>query len=35
LTVESPDIAIKLLKWLLAKVSLRLEKNSERLTHVL
>lgn len=35
LIVESPDIAVKLLKWLLAKVSLRLEKNSERLTHVL
>jgi CRP-like cAMP-binding protein len=35
LVVESPDIAIKLLKWLLTKVSLRLEKNSERLTHVL
>lgn len=32
---ESPVIAVKLLKWLLAKVSLRLEKNSERLTHVL
>jgi CRP-like cAMP-binding protein len=32
---ESPVLIIKLLKWLLARVSLRLEKNSERLTLVL
>jgi CRP-like cAMP-binding protein len=32
---ESPALIIKLLKWLLARVSLRLEKNSERLTLVL
>ncbi|GAB6191504.1 cyclic nucleotide-binding domain-containing protein [Desulfocastanea catecholica] len=32
---ESPVLIIKLLKWLLQRVSLRLEKNSERLTHVL
>jgi CRP-like cAMP-binding protein len=31
----SPVLIIKLLKWLLARVSLRLEKNSERLTLVL
>lgn len=31
----SPALIIKLLKWLLARVSLRLEKNSERLTLVL
>lgn len=35
LSVETPDLAIKLLKWLLNRVSLRLEKNSERLTRVL
>jgi CRP/FNR family transcriptional regulator, cyclic AMP receptor protein len=32
---ESPALTIKILKWLLHRVSLRLEKNSERLTHVL
>lgn len=32
---EAPLLIIKLLKWLLNRVSLRLEKNSERLTHVL
>jgi CRP-like cAMP-binding protein len=32
---EAPVLAIKLLKWLLNRVSLRLEKNSERLAHVL
>ncbi len=32
---EEPDVAIKLLKWLLSRVSLRLLKNSERLVHVL
>lgn len=35
LVVEAPGLAIKLLKWLLNRVSLRLEKNSERLAHVL
>lgn len=35
LAIESPVLAIKLLKWLLNRVSLRLEKNSERLTQVL
>jgi CRP-like cAMP-binding protein len=35
LVEEQPDLAIKLLKWLLDRVSLRLEKNSERLVHVL
>jgi CRP/FNR family cyclic AMP-dependent transcriptional regulator len=32
---EAPALVIKLLKWLLNRVSLRLEKNSERLAHVL
>jgi CRP-like cAMP-binding protein len=32
---KSPVLAIKLLKFLLNRVSLRLEKSSERLTHVL
>ena len=32
---DDPHLAIKLLKWLLKKVSMRLEKNSERLMHVL
>jgi CRP-like cAMP-binding protein len=32
---EAPGLTIKLLKWLLDRVSLRLEKNSERLAHVL
>jgi CRP-like cAMP-binding protein len=32
---ESPVLAVKLLKWLLSRVSLRLKKNSERLAHVL
>lgn len=32
---DYPALAIKLLKWLLTRVSLRLEKNSERLVHVL
>jgi len=32
---EAPMLAIKLLKWLLNRVSMRLEKNSERLAHVL
>lgn len=32
---KTPALAIKLLKWLLNRVSLRLEKNSERLAHVL
>jgi CRP/FNR family transcriptional regulator, cyclic AMP receptor protein len=35
LVKDAPVLAIKLLKWLLNRVSLRLEKNSERLTHVL
>jgi CRP-like cAMP-binding protein len=35
LVEEKPDLAIKLLRWLLNRVSLRLEKNSERLVHVL
>lgn len=35
LVVESPALAIKLLRWLLNRVSLRLEKNSERLAQVL
>jgi CRP-like cAMP-binding protein len=35
LVADSPALVIKLLKWLLNRVSLRLEKNSERLTHVL
>ena len=30
-----PDVAIKILMWLLDKVSLRLQKNSERLAKVL
>ncbi len=32
---DTPVVAIKLLKWLLNRVSLRLEKNSERLVQVL
>ncbi|MGB3213061.1 MAG: cyclic nucleotide-binding domain-containing protein [Desulforhopalus sp.] len=32
---EAPVLAIKLLKWLLNRVSLRLEKSSERLARVL
>jgi len=32
---QSPDIAIKILEWLLAKTTLRLQKNSERLAKVL
>lgn len=32
---ESPVVAVKLLKWLLNRVSLRLEKNSERLALIL
>ncbi len=32
---DDPSLAIKLLKWLLKRVSLRLEKNTERLVHVL
>lgn len=32
---KNPVLIIKLLKWLLNRVSLRLEKNSERLIHVL
>lgn len=32
---DAPPLAIKLLKWLLNRVSLRLEKNSQRLAHVL
>lgn len=32
---DNPALAITLLKWLLKRVSLRLEKNSERLIHVL
>ena len=32
---EEPVLAVKLLKWLLKRVSLRLEKSSERLVHVL
>ena len=32
---DDPLLAIKLLKWLLNRVSLRLEKNTERLIHVL
>ena len=32
---EAPVLTIKLLKWLLNRVSLRLEKSSERLAHVL
>jgi len=35
LVEEAPGLAVKLLKWLLNRVSLRLEKNSERLAHVL
>ncbi len=35
LTNDDPLLVIKLLKWLLNRVSLRLEKNSERLAHVL
>jgi CRP-like cAMP-binding protein len=35
LVEEQPGLATKLLKWLLDRVSLRLEKNSERLVHVL
>jgi CRP-like cAMP-binding protein len=35
LVSHNPALAIKLLKWLLSRVSLRLEKNSERLVHVL
>ncbi len=35
LVTDAPALAIKLLKWLLNRVSLRLEKNSERLSHVL
>ncbi len=35
LVTDASVLAIKLLKWLLNRVSLRLEKNSERLTHVL
>ena len=35
LVEETPVLAIKLLKWLLHRVSLRLEKNSQRLVHVL
>ncbi len=35
LVEEAPALIIKTLKWLLQRVSLRLEKSSERLTHVL
>lgn len=35
LVEQEPGLVIKLLKWLLNRVSLRLEKNSERLVHVL
>ena len=35
LAKDDPFLVIKLLKWLLNRVSLRLEKNSERLAHVL
>ena len=35
LAEQSPVLAIKLLKFLLNRVSLRLEKSSERLTHIL
>lgn len=35
LSKEAPSLAVKLLKWLLNRVSLRLEKNSERLTRIL
>lgn len=32
---EHPLLAIKLLKWLLSRLSMRLKKNSERLAHIL
>ena len=35
LAVEQPAAAIALLKWVLGRTSLRLQKNAERLAHVL
>lgn len=35
ITVEEPQLVVKLLHWLLERTSLRLRKNSERLAHVL
>jgi CRP-like cAMP-binding protein len=35
LSSENNDLAIKTLKWLLERVVMRLQKNSERLAHVL
>ena len=35
LVVQAPGLVIKLLTWLLNRVSLRLEKSSERLAHIL
>lgn len=35
LSASDPALAVKLLKWLMEKVSLRLKKSSERLAHVL
>jgi CRP-like cAMP-binding protein len=35
LSAADPALAVKLLKWLMEKVSIRLKKSSERLAHVL
>lgn len=35
LTTTHPALAVKLLKWLMTRLSMRLRKNSERLAHVL
>lgn len=35
LSAADPALAVKLLKWLMERVSVRLKKNSERLAHVL
>jgi CRP-like cAMP-binding protein len=35
LSASDPALAVKLLKWLMEKVSIRLKKSSERLAHVL
>lgn len=35
LSSTDPELALKLIKWLMEKVSLRLKKSSERLAHIL
>jgi CRP/FNR family cyclic AMP-dependent transcriptional regulator len=35
ISVTHPVLAVKILKWLMARLSIRLKKNSERLAHVL